>query len=133
MKCCIWIVVLFLCWACADDQDPVPEQEEHDLTISGINGEQWTYISLKNGTVTGTSVFGDPEENARWAKRTDWDLAICGEYLRTNSGTSGEGKGGILFLENATYEAVTAAPTGEYITDEILYKCGDVSLKAASP
>lgn len=36
--------------------------------------------------------------------RTDWDLTFCGHRLRTNSGTSGIGKGGAADLGYGEYD-----------------------------
>ena len=43
----------------------------------------------------GTSAFGDSSADSEWRQRTDWDIAVCGDLIRTNSGMSGTGNGGI--------------------------------------
>ena len=50
----------------------------------------WTYLSLETGRVVGTALLGDEQAEAEWRQRTDWDIALCGDLLRTNSGTSGK-------------------------------------------
>ncbi len=97
--------------ACSSDSDSdgrEPGPVDTELTISGISDTHWTYISLETNSVTGTSPLDDTDADARWADRTDWDLAICGDMIRTNSGTSGKGNGGIRRLDNKTYDEITA-------------------------
>lgn len=97
--------------SCASDsesngRDPQPVDAE--LTITGISDTQWTYVSLETNSVIGTSPLDDSDADAQWADRTDWDIAICGDMIRTNSGSSGKGQGGIRRLDDKTYEEITA-------------------------
>lgn len=48
--------------------------------------------------------------------RKDWDIALCGELIRTNSGTSGVGEGGIIAIDE-DYESVAIAPDTLYAID----------------
>ena len=88
-----------------------------ELTLSGLDGEHWTYFSFESGETVGQSDFGDKEQDAAWAGRTDWDLAVCGEYLKTNSGASGSGRGGALRERRQRFESLTEAPSEGYLTD----------------
>jgi hypothetical protein len=56
---------------------------------------------------------------AEWRKRTDWDLAFHRQNIKTNSGVSGDGQGGILKYPQATFDfdAVNEAPEDGYATD----------------
>lgn len=76
----------------------------------------WTYLSLEAGRVVGTALLGDEQAEAEWRQRTDWDIALCGDLLRTNSGTSGNGEGGCLVLDEA-FENVLTAPEDGYLLD----------------
>ena len=67
-----------------------------ELTIHGLEDGKWTYFSVETGESVGSSTFLSEEEDAAWAQREDWDFAICGDYLKTNGGTSGKGAGGIM-------------------------------------
>lgn len=91
----------------SDGKDPQPVDTE--ITITGLSDNQWTYISLETNSVIGTSVLDDSDADAEWADRTDWDLAICGDRIRTNSGYSGKGEGGIRRIDDKTYEEVTVS------------------------
>ena len=60
--------------------------------ISNVKG-QWTYFSMVTHTVVGTCAVTDTLAQQAYAARTDWDIADG--RIRTNSGTSGPGDGGI--------------------------------------
>ncbi len=98
--------------SCASDSDTGghdPQPVDTELTITGISDSQWAYISLETNRVIGTSPLDDSNADTQWADRTDWDLAICGDMIRTNSGSSGKGQGGIRRLDDKTYEEVSVA------------------------
>lgn len=94
--------------SCADNEGESAPDNDVELTVSGISDNQWTYISLENNTVVGQSDKNNPSADADWASRTDWDIAICGDMIRTNSGTSGNGAGGLRRLDGHSYDNVTA-------------------------
>lgn len=98
--------------SCADDKEEggkgAPDNDT-ELTVSGISDTEWTYISLESNSVVGRSAKDDPGADAEWAKRADWDIAICGDMLRSNSGTSGNANGGIRRIDSKRYGDVTAA------------------------
>lgn len=98
--------------SCADDKEEggkdAPDNDT-ELTVSGISDTEWTYISLESNSVVGRSAKNDPAADAEWAKRADWDIAICGDMLRSNSGTSGNAGGGIRRIDSKRYGDITAA------------------------
>lgn len=87
------------------------------IIVEGLGDDRWTYFSLRESRVVGTSEFGSEEQDALWAGRSDWDIAICGEFLRTNSGTSGAGEGGIQKNTATDYYNLTVAPEDGYVQD----------------
>lgn len=89
-----------------------------ELTIHGLSEEHWTYFSFEKGEVVGTGKFDDDADDAAWAKRKDWDFAICGDRLKTNSGTSGEGLGGVQKDNAHNFTTLSTAPTEGYLVDE---------------
>lgn len=89
-----------------------------EITIHGLSEEHWTYFSFETGEVVGTGKFNDKESDAQWHDRKDWDFAICGDRIKTNSGDSGVGLGGIQKDNEHNYATLTTAPTDGYITDE---------------
>lgn len=73
----------------SDDKGPAPEPAQvKTLSVEGLSDDQWVYISLETGRKIGTSPLGDAAQDAAWKARTDWDIALCGELIRTNGGTS---------------------------------------------
>ena len=106
---CIVFVFSLLCVSCAKEEGKNDNDDSVELTVVGITDTEWTYISLTTGKVVGRSAFGSEKEDAEWKARTDWDIAICGEYMRTNSGTSGDGIGGIKRIDDKAFEQVSEA------------------------
>ncbi len=90
-----------------------------ELTISGLEDGKWVYFSIESGSVVGSSAFLSEEEDAIWAKRSDWDFAICGDYLKTNGGASGSGRGGILRDETHNFQTLKEAPSEGYLIDKM--------------
>lgn len=111
------IVASILTACSSDDNKSASPDLDTEITISGISDTKWTYISLENNAVVGTSPKDDAESDAQWAQRTDWDIAICGDMIRTNSGTSGNGQGGIRRIDNKRYEDVTASDAASVDVD----------------
>lgn len=99
------------------DTPPTTPAQVETLTIEGLDDQTWVYVSLEEGRTVGTSPLGDVEQDAAWKARTDWDIAFCGELLRTNSGTSGNGAGGIQPVTNKSFNALDEAPADGYRTD----------------
>ena len=110
---------LVLLASCSDGTDnsvsgqAVGKSGEMNVTA---NDGVWTYYSIEQNKVMGTSVFGDSTADSQWKQRTDWDIAICGDLIRTNSGTSGTGNGGLQVVPQG-YNELENAPQSGYITD----------------
>lgn len=83
-------------------------EDEHiksDMSLVFINDQKmWTYFSLEKGQKVGQSLFGDSIQDREWSQRLDWDIAVSGDLIRTNSGDSGIGKGGILEMDKVGSE-----------------------------
>lgn len=100
--------------SCADEKNMPPHRSE-TITIQ-TEENQWTYLRLETGQTVGTSRVGDQEADREWNRRTDWDIAICNGMIRTNSGTSGCGNGGIQ-ITDLPFEQIEEAPASGYETD----------------
>ena len=107
-------VVVFLASCSNDDSSPIFRQG--DLQIQ-TQKDTWTYVSLESGNTIGTCALGDSIAEKTWSQRTDWDIAICNGMIRTNSGTSGIGHGGIVNIMPDFYETADVAPEDDYKTD----------------
>ena len=101
--------------ACATDNDTGGIVSEGLLTIPNVPG-QWTYVSLTKGCVVGTCALNDSAAQRQWARRTDWDMAVCNGMIRTNGGDSGCGLGAAAVASQA-YEDTDAAQPAGYLTD----------------
>ena len=66
---------------------------------------------------SGETPNGDAAQDAAWKARTDWDIALCGELIRTNGGTSGNGQGAVQRVQNKSFNALDQAPADGYTTD----------------
>ena len=101
------------------DEGPMPVIEK-ELNLSGLGEDHWTYFCFATGETVGTSAFLSEEEDELWSKREDWDFAVCGNYLKTNSGTSGIGAGGVLRDETHNFLTLDEAPEEGYLQDEVM-------------
>lgn len=119
MKKILYILTaLVLAGACGDGKSEGTPLLQGEVTLNGLSADKWTYFSLETGSVVGQSTFADEQEDASWAARTDWDLAICGDRLKTNGGTSGKGLGGILRDTQESFLSLEEAPADGYLNDQ---------------
>lgn len=121
MKKIILIAIISLsAFSCVSKKDSPERILEKEITLSGLDSGHWTYFNIEDGSVTGTSTFLSTEEDKVWAARSDWDFAICGDYIKTNGGTSGNGNGGLLKNTSSNYLLIEEAPSDGYHPDELL-------------
>ena len=92
----LWMLagMMLLLAGCATEDAVGRGVQDVSLTVNDVPN-RWTYVSLSAHEVVGSSSLGDTHEDALWMLRTDWDIAFCNGMIRTNSGSSGKGKGGI--------------------------------------
>ena len=113
------LAALVLLASCSDGADNSASGQavgkSGEMNVTATDGV-WTYYSIEQNKVMGTSVFGDSTADSQWKQRTDWDIAICGDLIRTNSGTSGTGNGGLQVVPQG-YNELENAPQSGYITD----------------
>ncbi|MDR3267982.1 MAG: HmuY family protein [Tannerella sp.] len=79
----------------------------------------WQFFSFAEGGIIGSCDAKDSVANEEWRKRTDWDLAFHRQNIKTNSGVSGVGAGGVLKYpqEVFDFDAIMEAPEEGYLTD----------------
>lgn len=70
---------------------------------TGVTND-WLYINLRTGQVFNQYQVGADIKEGEQKGRLDWDLAFCGYRMRTNSGTSGDGRGGAADLGYGRYD-----------------------------
>jgi hypothetical protein len=90
-----------------------------ELVLEGLSADKWTYFSFETGAAVGTSDYLDETQDAAWAERSDWDFAICGDYIKTNGGTSGNGAGGVQRNASDAFLQITEAPESGYLVDTL--------------
>lgn len=104
--------------ACAKETGPQGEKPlESSTAMIEASEDHWTYFSFVTGEVVGTSRLGSSAEDGEWASRSDWDIALCRDMIRTNSGTSGQGNGGIIMIDNTEFGDIDHAPASGYQAD----------------
>lgn len=118
-----WVAVLFTALfiaSCSDDDGKKPSEPGHVKELESKGFATWTYYSFEKGFETPIGVGStDPKtgDDAKWAKRSDWDIAFNRYNIRTNGGASGEGKGGVLVVEGVNFSDLSKAPEKGYVVD----------------
>jgi len=107
--------ILMMTTSCSKDDDentpsPVDGLKTGDLILSRATeyGEDWIYFSFEEGEVE----INDQESSL------DWDIAFNRYNVRTNSGTSGNGQGGVYDAGAVDFTSVLAANESGYIVDD---------------
>lgn len=113
---------LFSLNGCKKDKDPEPEPtptqlSSKEVVIDASDYALWVYFSFSKGEIVNISDF---------QTNSSWDISFHRDDIRTNSGLSGNGQGGIQ--ESASeYSALTTAPETGYIIDDslnVMYSAG---------
>lgn len=103
---------LFSCSSDDDDDDDNDSiAETYNFESTSTDAEEWVYFSFAEGKEI-TVDKSKPEES------TAWDIAFQRFYVRTNSGTSGKGKGGVLDTGKKNFEEVISVPASGFTVDE---------------
>lgn len=109
--------------ACEKENKTSVKAEE--AYIDATSKTTWTYFSLSEGKTVGTGEENDTD-NAAWAARTDWDLAVCRYNVRTNSGaaTSVNAKGGVYVSDKSFSELKSVPKDAIFSEDEVVTSTG---------
>lgn len=70
---------------------------------TGVTND-WIYFNLRTGEIFNRTAPNQEIMEGQQKNRLDWDIAFCGYHIRTNSGTSGNGKGGAIDLGFGDYD-----------------------------
>ena len=116
--------IAFLCIACVK-YEALPFTGKVLPRRSGYVNEvtnDWIYYNLRTGEVFNAYQVNSDIREGEQKTRTDWDLAFCGNKLRTNSGTSGNGRGGVADMGFQGYDRWTKKSqiphNVEWVTDK---------------
>jgi hypothetical protein len=111
-------------FASCDDKDELFKKNEPKEGLAIIDCSsytKWNFFSFAKGEIVGSCDAGDEADYEAWRNRIDWDLAFHRQDVKTNSGASGNGKGGILTYdfkgESFDFDAVKEAPKDGFQTD----------------
>lgn len=103
------IAVSLIAISCTKSGTPSADPAKEGY-VDATSKTTWTYFSLSKGEVIGTGAESEAD-NAAWAARTDWDLAVCRYNIRTNSGTSSStGANGGVYTSTMTFEGLSSIP-----------------------
>ncbi|MDR1518485.1 MAG: HmuY family protein [Dysgonamonadaceae bacterium] len=109
-----------------DEEDPQPG-ETKEVYVNASSSTAWHYYSFANEAIVG-SADESAENNAAWAARKDWDIAIRRYNIRTNSGefTSAAAKGGVYTSDaSTTFASVLNVPDNAvFATDKAVTSSG---------
>ena len=102
------------------------EPQDGVLVYDCTNYKLWHFFSFAEGEVIGSCDAMDSVAYAEWYNRTDWDLAFHRQNIKSNSGVSGVGQGGVMeyVQEEFDFDAVLEAPEEGYsvdVPDSVIY------------
>jgi hypothetical protein len=119
------------CFFSCKDKDDLFKQTDPKEGLAVLDCSsytQWNFFSFAHGQIIGSCDAGDDAEYEAWHNRTDWDLAFHRQDVKTNSGASGSGKGGMLEYsfngQTFDFNAVKTAPKDGYridVQDSVIY------------
>ena len=102
-------LIAFLCIACVKYEaltftgKVLPRRSGYVNEVTN----DWIYYNLRTGEIFNAYQVNSDIREGEQKTRTDWDLAFCGNKLRTNSGTSGNGRGGVADMGFQGYDRWT--------------------------
>ncbi len=106
------------------DEEKTPDKPSNIKTIKDKDVRdygKWYYFSFATGDFVGEGIAVkdtiSPISDSAWAERTDWDIAFHRNNVRTNSGLSGKGQGGVLPLTIKDMDDVKEVPAGDFVVD----------------
>lgn len=114
------ILSVFVFQACDKDYLFAPQDSESgDVQILSRDYTKWVFFSFEKGDTIGACDAMDSIAMQSWYERRDWDMAFHRQDIKTNSGVSGSGEGGVLAVEQEVFDfdAVREAPEDGYIVD----------------
>ena len=117
-------LIAFLCMACVKYEallftgKVLPRRSGYVNEVTN----DWIYYNLRTGEIFNAYQVNSDIREGEQKTRTDWDLAFCGNKLRTNSGTSGNGRGGVADMGFQGYDRWTKKSqiphNVEWVTDK---------------
>ena len=100
-------IFLFVFFSSCTDYDAEPFTGKVLPRVTGYSTgvtNDWLYINLRTGEMFNRNRVNEDIVEGAQKDRLDWDIAFCGYRIRTNSGTSGKGKGAAIDLGYGEYD-----------------------------
>lgn len=98
--------------SCSKNENITPVGDTKEAYIDATSKTTWNYYSLSENKIVGTGEENEAD-NAKWAARTDWDIAVKRYKIRTNGGaaTMVNAKGGVYtFSDQTSFSSITELP-----------------------
>lgn len=91
---------------------PVVHQEQGNgvtaTVVAATDLNAWIYLDLDSGSAVTPESPDDSQE---------WDLGFQRQRIKINGGVSGQGGAAVALVPDTDFDALTRAPSGEYIAD----------------
>ena len=114
------VMTIVLMASCSSNNDPESMGDTKESSINATSYTTWYYYSFVNDTVVGKGEE-TTADNALWAKRADWDFAVCRYSVKTNSGssTSVNAVGGVYtFASTEVFSNILSLPDNiQFVVD----------------
>ena len=114
------VMAIVLMASCSSNNDPESMGDTKESSINATSYTTWNYYSFANDTVVGKGEE-TTADNALWAKRADWDFAVCRYSVKTNSGssTSVNAVGGVYtFASTEVFSNILSLPDNiQFVVD----------------
>jgi hypothetical protein len=105
----IIILAVAIVLSCEDNDNNDENLTKNTIVIESTSYTDWVYFSFEQGDVVSIT---DPKTSL------DWDLAFLRNHMRTNSGTSGSGQGGVYDAGQISFEELNEAVSEGYTIDD---------------
>jgi hypothetical protein len=110
-----------------DDEKDEQAGATNEAYINASSNTAWNYYSFSRNEMVG-SADESAENNAAWAARKDWDIAVRRYNIRTNGGefTTSGAQGGVATLDaGTTFASIQKVPAGvSFATDKAVTSSG---------
>ncbi|NOQ27919.1 MAG: hypothetical protein GQ564_21360 [Bacteroidales bacterium] len=106
LKNAIFIIAALLMFSACDDDTPTIGAT---TMVEATSYTEWVYFSFSEGKIVDVT---DPKTE------TNWDIGLRRNHFSTNSGSSGNGAGGVFDAGVVDFDAYFEAPETEYTVDD---------------
>jgi hypothetical protein len=111
LKNAVLIIAAVVMFSACDDEDPIDSSKLDVVTeqVAATSYTDWVYYSFSEGTIVDVT---DPKTE------TNWDIGLRRNHFSTNSGSSGNGAGGVFDAGVVDFNTYFEAPETGYTVDD---------------